>query len=179
MIHPATIATQPSKTKKEAAEDLIVFWKENDIYVKPFDNLNIFLGIGFFSALFLSETPYRLVFQIGIVTVFILMVVSYWLRKKSNKSNFQHESSIEQVRQQKEMMVAHKARSMKVIYWGFPLILILKISSFYLHKPDESWFEIILLAGMLLIALIAAIIINQNAFVQPIADADKVLSMEE
>lgn len=179
MIHPPTIATQSSKTKKESAQDLIEFWKENDIYVKPSDNLNIFLGIGFFSTLLLSETPYGIVFQIGIVTVFILMVVSYWLRKKSNKSSALHESPIEHVRMQKERMIAQRALSMKMIYWGFPLILILKISSFYLYKPDESWFEIILLAGMLLVALIAAIIINRNTFVQPIADADKVLSMED
>lgn len=101
------------------------------------------------------------------------------MEKKAKKSDTQHDDPIEQVRLQKEKMIAQKARSMKVVYWGFPLILILKISSFYLYKPEESWFEIILFAIMLFIALIAAIIINRNAFVQPIADADKVLSMED
>lgn len=179
MIHPATIATQPSKTKKEAAEDLIEFWQENDIYVRPSDSLNIFMGIGFFSAIFLSETPFKIVFQALILVAFILMIRRYWLEKKAKKSDIPHDDPIEHVRMQKEKMIAQRVRSMKVIYWGFPLILILKISSFYLYKPDDSWFEIILLAGILAIALIAAIIFNRNAFVQPIADADKVLSMED
>lgn len=179
MIHPATIATQASKTKKEAAEELISFWKENDIYVRPSGYLNIFLGLGFFSVIFFLDTPYLIYFQSLILVVLILKIRRFWLEKKADKSDTQHDDPVEQVSLQKEKMIAQKARSMKVVYWGFPIIMILKISSFYLYSPNESWGEIALFAGIFFVAGIAAIIFNRSAFVQPIADADKVLSMED
>lgn len=179
MIHPSITAPPKSKTKKEAAEDLISFWKEKDIYVKSPGYLEVLLMLAYLAGIFLLDTPYKIFLQIGFVVLILLMIRQSWLSKKRHKSSLPSEDPIEHVRIQKEKMIARRAYTRKLIYWGFPLIMILKISSFYLYSPNESWGEIALFAGVFLVVGIAAIIINRGSFVQPISDADKVLSMED
>lgn len=179
MIHPTYIDGTHQPPKEVVAESLIEYLKGKDIYVYDTRYLEVISMISFVVIILLFGADKIAYGGYGIIGIVCLSPIIYFVRIHTKGSSSYRNDPIEHLRLQKEKMINHRAFLFDTYVIGTPILLILKLSSYYFFSTDPTMFVIGFSTGLILLSGIVGIIFSRKRYDKHIANAEMVLRMKD
>lgn len=179
MIHPAYTDSTQQPPKEVVAESLIEYLKGKDIYVYNTRYLDVISMISFVAIMLLfgaDMIPYG---GYGIIGIACLSPIIYFVRMHTKGSSSYNVDPIEHLRLQKEIMINHRAFLFNTYVIGTPILLILKLSSYYFLSTDPTMFVVAFSTGLILLSGIVGMIFSRRRYDKHIANAEMVLRLKD